>query len=276
MWRKTPLDKAGQKMTDADAPFDFSVEVYAKAVQSFSDKLSDPEDSNLVATPPYEVMKVNRTFVYMVKPYHHEKDARTEVVGYQVDSVASFWTPFFQYGCTLREQFKMTKDQEYPPRWWALPWRTEREKKAKAVVEQGGDINYALSEKLSSWGKKDDDGDNGEKPTKKAKTSRTKEQGIQKAYREAPSKGQPNMKVRVFERLQLPPNNMVFYPHMPWVLRVTEDHRAGGSTKFRTVDAAVPFPLSPLPGLEPNHPIVFSTICLMVECMKYFEEKHWP
>ena len=169
----------------------------------------------------------------------------------------------------------MTKERELPARWWPLPWRTEREKKAKAAVEQGN-INYALSEKVMSLGKKDDDGEDDEKPTKKAKTSRTKAHGIQKPYREAPNKNQPNMKVRVFERLQLPPNNIVFYPHMPWVLRVTEDHRAGGSTKFRTVDTAVPFPLSPLPGLESNHPIVYELVHLMMECMGYFEEKHWP
>jgi len=112
----------------------------------------------------------------------------------------------------------------------------EREKKAKAVVDQGN-IDCALSEKphtSKTGGKKGEDGDDDEQPTKKAKISSSKAHGIQKPCREAPNVGQPNMKVRVFERLQLPPNDMVLYPHMPWVLRVTEDHRAGGTTKFRS------------------------------------------
>jgi len=123
MWRKTPLNLAGQEMPDA--AFDFSVEVHVKCMQRFGDKLSDPEDESLAARPPYETMAGNRTFEHIVKPHHLEKKERTEVVGCQVNCVAAFWTPISHCGCMLSDQFLMKKDKEHPAKWWKLPWRTE-------------------------------------------------------------------------------------------------------------------------------------------------------
>jgi hypothetical protein len=230
----------------------------------------------------YEVLATGR----LAPIWYYEREFTrgfTQTTGEQL-FIPSKWTAIKK---TLDTKTTITPRPE--DHWYALVAKRKKKKYAKNLknrLKSTGEEDEEEEEEEDDDEIEDDTEEDAEEgpPTKKAKKGYVRpyrrtpatDAGVPKMYREKHRTTKLDVKTEIYDAMVGPTYRMDLYKGMPFIVELATDKRKGGKELNRTVQALAPFPLRPLFGLAPNHPILERCVDRMMGVVRYFEKTHWP